>query len=159
MNPIFALIVPLSGNLPDNSLPPGFGGFGGRPDNSLPGGGGRPDIGLPVPPFRPSNPIVLPPGVWPPRLPPEVDNALPARPVRPSQPIHLPHDPDLGIEHPIVLPDPPHNVALLIALPNAQPKADTPPGTVPAILVKPGKTPVLVYVTAGPSPKSTYAPA
>jgi hypothetical protein len=71
----------------------------------------------------------------------------------PSQPIYIPPDPDLGIEQPIYLPSLPPGTALLIALPQATPKGDAPAGTKPAILVQSGKKPVLVYVTAGPSPK------
>jgi hypothetical protein len=98
---------------------------------------------------RPSPPIVLPPGVWPPQLPPSVDNTLP----EPGRPIFIPPDPSVGIEHPIVLPELPHGVAILIALPQAQPKAGDPPNTKPAILVQAGKKPVLVYVSAAATPK------
>jgi hypothetical protein len=83
------------------------------------------------------------------------DNTLPSPPpghVRP--PIHIPVDPDLGIEHPIVLPELPHGVAILIALPPpATPKEGTPPNTKPAILLQSGKKPVLVYVSAAATPK------
>jgi hypothetical protein len=171
---MFAFVIPLDGTPVD----PGYGqpGGGPRPDQGLPWApghpsqglpwgpghpstgpiypGGRPDQGLPVPPVRPSPPIVLPPNVWPPQLPPGVDNTLPIPPggvVAP--PIYIPPDPDLGVEHPIVLPTLPPGVALLIALPQAQPKADAPAGTKPAILVQSGKKPVLVYVTAAPTPK------
>jgi hypothetical protein len=65
----------------------------------------------------------------------------------------IPPDPDLGIEQPIVLPTLPPGTALLIALPKAQPKSGTPPGTAPAILVQSGKKPVLVYVSAAATPK------
>jgi hypothetical protein len=109
-----------------------------------------------VPPVKPANPITLPPGVWPPQLPPGVDNTLPPVPGLPpgvSPPIYIPPDPSIGVEHPIVLPELPPGVALLIALPQAQPKAGDPPGTKPAILVQSGKKPVLVYVTAAPTPK------
>lgn len=147
---------------PDQGLP----GFG-RPDQGLPGYGhpgnrppgsweGRPGNALPVPPVRPANPIVLPPGVWPPTLPPGpgIDNELPSGPPgHVSPPIVIPPDPDLGIEQPIYLPSLPPGVALLIALPQAQPKAGTPPNTKPAILVQSGKKPTLVYVSAAASPK------
>jgi hypothetical protein len=137
---------------PDQGLP-GYGHPGNRPPGSW---GGRPDQGLPIPPLRPSNPIVLPPGMWPPTLPPgpAIDNELPAGPPGVARPpIVIPPDPDLGIEHPIVLPELPPGTALLIALPKAQPKAGTPPNTAPAILVQPGKKPVLVYVSAAATPK------
>jgi hypothetical protein len=165
MNTRFALITFLDGGQVDPGFGvPGLPGYGGRPDNSLPGYGhpdhglpgspGHPGNALPVPPVKPSNPITLPPGVWPPRLPPEVDNALPPLPPEAShKPIQLPADPDLGISQPIVLPPLPPGVAILIALPYAQPKAGTPPGTVPAILLLPGKRPVLVYVSAAATPK------
>ena len=141
---------------PDQGLP----GGGGHPGNRPPGSwGGRPDQGLPIAPVRPSQPIVLPPGTWPPQLPPgaHVDNELPpehaGQPGRPSLPIVIPPDPDLGIEQPIVLPTLPEGVALLIALPHAQPKGGAPSGAKPAILVQSGKKPVLVYVSAGATPK------
>ena len=67
--------------------------------------------------------------------------------------IEIPPDPNLGIEQPIVLPPVPQGVALLISLPQAQPKADAPPNAKPAILVQSGQKPVLVYVSAGPQPK------
>jgi hypothetical protein len=180
---MFAFVIPLDGTPVD----PGYGrpGGGPRPDQGLPGWehpvdpgygrpdwgghpstgpiypGGRPDNSLPVPPVRPSPPIVLPPGIWPPTLPPGVDNTLPPVHGHPdhglpggggsvSPPIHIPPDPSIGVEHPIVLPSLPEGVALLIALPHAQPKAGDPPGTKPAILVQSGKKPVLVYVTAAP---------
>jgi hypothetical protein len=108
---------------------------------------------LPIPPVRPSPPIVLPPGVWPPTLPPGVDNTLPPGQGHPSQPIVIPPDPSVGIEQPIVLPTLPPGVAILIALPQAQPKAGDPPNTKPAILVQSGKKPVLVYVSAAATPK------
>lgn len=142
---------------------PGFGipGYGGHPGNALPGyghpdhdlpGHGHPGNALPVPPVKPSNPITLPPGTWPPRLGPEIDNSLP--PLQSgNRPIQLPADPDLGISQPIVLPSLPPGVAILIALPQAAPKAGTPPGTVPAILYQSGKTPLLVYVTSAGTPK------
>jgi hypothetical protein len=147
---------------------PGYGrpGFApGRPDNTLPGMGGpvdpgygRPDWGsgrpgneLPVPPVKPSPPITLPPGVWPPQLPPTVDNTLP--PPDQGKPIVIPPDPSVGIENPIVIPFLPPGSALLIALPEAAPKAGAPANTKPAILVQPGKKPVLVYVSAAATPK------
>jgi hypothetical protein len=168
MNPIFALIVPLSGNLP---VDPGFGvpGFGGRPDQGLPGyghpdqglpGHGHPGNALPIAPVRPSPPIVLPPGMWPPSLPPGTnlpDNSLPAPlPGHPAHPIVIPPDPSIGISLPIYLPQLPPGSALLIALPQAQPKDDDPLNAKPAILVQSGKKPVLVYVSTGASPKSSY---
>jgi hypothetical protein len=150
-------ITPIMGH-PDQGLP----GYG-HPDQGLPGHGhpdqglpghGHPGHGLPIPPVRPSNPIVLPPGVWPPQLPPGVDNSLPpAPPGQVAPPIFIPPDPDLGINLPIYLPTLPPGTALLIALPQAAPKAGTPPGTVPAILVQSGKRPVLVYISAAPTPK------
>jgi hypothetical protein len=156
MQPIFAMIIPLSGNLPDQGLPPGFPGYGGAvdPGYGRPGfvGSGHPGNALPTPPVRPSQPIELPPGIWPPQLPPEIDNSLPPLEAG-NKPIYLPTDPDLGIEQPIIIPPLPHGVALLIGLPRAQPKANDPAGTVPAILVQSGKRPVVVYVTGTPSPK------
>lgn len=148
VEPVGAPVDPGYGrpSLPD--FPPVDPGYG------RPGFPDRPGNALPMPPVKPSTPIVLPPGVWPPRLPPGVDNTLP--PVPPGHvapPIYLPVDPDLGIEHPIVIPPLPHDVALLIALPAAQPKAGTPPNTVPAILVQSGKKPVLVYVSAAATPR------
>ncbi|MFI5224008.1 MAG: hypothetical protein ACHQX3_07190 [Nitrospirales bacterium] len=154
MHARIALITFLDGGPVD----PGFGqiglpGYGGgRPDNSLPGYG-HPGNALPVPPVRPSNPIVLPPGVWPPMVPPGVDNTLPLPPEAANKPIVIPPDYDLGIEHPIVIPPLSHDVALLIALNGATPKAGDPPNTKPALLVQPGKKPVLVYVSAGATPK------
>lgn len=150
-----ALITFLDGGPVD----PGFGqiglpGYGGEyPGQGLPPSAGRPGNALPIPPVRPSNPIVLPPGVWPPMLPPGVDNTLPLPPEASNKPIVIPPDLDLGIEHPIVIPPIPHDVALLIALPVAAPKAGDPPNTRPAILVQAGKKPVLVYVSAAASPK------
>jgi hypothetical protein len=167
---------------PFSPVDPGFGGGiggGADPGYGIPGGGwspvdpgwghrpptdpgyghghpwpDRPDNALPIPPLKPSSPIVLPPGIWPPSLPsrPDLpDNSLP--PEAGHKPIVIPPDPDLGIEHPIVLPPLPVGVALLIALPKAAPKAGTPPNTVPAILVQSGKKPVLVYVSAAATPK------
>jgi hypothetical protein len=151
---------------PGNELP---GGWPDRPGNELPGGGGhpgnrppgswegRPDNSLPIPPVRPSPPITLPPGTWPPQLPPGANvpdiGLPPGPPNRPTPPIVIPPDPDLGIEHPIVLPELPPGVALLIALPQAAPKEGTPANTKPAILVQSGKKPVLVYVSAAATPK------
>jgi hypothetical protein len=97
---------------------------------------------------------VLPPGVWPPQkptIPGHPDNSLP--PEAGHKPIVIPPDPDLGIEQPIVLPSLPAGVALLIALPQAAPKADAPPNTKPALLVQSGQKPVLVYVSAAATPK------
>jgi hypothetical protein len=168
MQPIFALIFPLAG-YPSQGLPgspghpdqglPGYGhpsqglpGYG-HPDQGLPGHG-HPGNTLPIPPVKPSTPIVLPPGMWPPTLPPGAnvpDQTLP--PEAANKPIYIPPDPDLGIEQPIVLPPLPQGVALLIALPHAQPKAGTPPGTAPALLVQSGKKPVVVYVTMAATPK------
>jgi hypothetical protein len=138
---------------------PGYGG--GRPGGVDPGyghgGGFRPDNSLPVAPVRPGTPIVLPPGIWPPQLPPgpAIDNTLPTPPPgTATPPIHIPPDPDLGIEQPIYLPPLPAGTALLIALPpHAQPKGGTPApaGAKPAILVQSGKKPVLVYVTGAPA--------
>jgi hypothetical protein len=174
---MFAFVIPLDGTPVD----PGYGrpGGGGHPDHGLPWapghpdqglpwgpghpstgpiyGGGHPGNALPTPPVKPSTPIALPPGVWPPQLPPNVDNTLPPSPPGTppgvSPPIVIPPDPDLGIEQPIFLPSLPEGVALLIALPKAQPKGNTPSGTVPAILVQSGKKPVLVYVTGAPQPR------
>jgi hypothetical protein len=164
---MLARITPIGGDVfvveqLERRVDPGFGGgIGGgvdpdygmgvfpHPGHGLPGGGGHPGHALPVPPVRPTNPIVLPPGVWPPQLPPGIDNSLPD----PDRPTLVPPDPDLGIEHPIYLPELPPGVALLIALPAATPKAGTPPGTKPALLVQSGKKPVLVYVSAAASPK------
>jgi hypothetical protein len=153
MQPTFAIIIPLAG-VPDNTLP-GFGFGGGHPDHTLPSHG-HPGNALPIPPVKPTTPIVLPPGMWPPTLPPNalppgVDNTLP--PEAANKPIYIPPDPDVGIEAPIVIPPLPYGVALLIALPHAQPKAGTPPGTAPALLVQSGKKPVVVYVTAAAAPK------
>jgi len=177
MNPVLCVIIPVGegsslpgfgggwggaiGGRPDQGLPghghpdQGLPGYG-HPDQGLPGQGGHPGNALPVPPVRPSQPITLPPGTWPPQLPPGAnvpDQELPAgRPGHPSQPIFIPPDPDLGIEQPIYLPQLPEGSALLIALPHAQPKG-APANAKPAILVQSGKKPVLVYVTAGPTPK------
>jgi hypothetical protein len=98
---------------------------------------------------------VLPPGIWPPVLPPEIDNSLPpGQGGHPSHPIHIPPDPSIGIEQPIYLPTLPSGTAILIALPQAAPKEGTPPGTVPALLWQgPGTKPVLVYVTGSAAPK------
>jgi hypothetical protein len=155
---------------PDHGLP-GFPPYvsggpiypGGHPDHGLPGAPGHPGNALPIPPVRPSPPIVLPPGIWPPTLPPGVDNTLPVPPPGTvAPPIVIPPDPSIGIEQPIYLPPLPEGVALLIALSQAQPKGDLPPGhplppsppnTKPAILVQSGKKPVLVYVTAATPPK------
>jgi hypothetical protein len=137
---------------PGHGLP----GYG-HPDHGLPGGGGHPGNALPIPPVRPSVPIVLPPGMWPPSLPPGANvpdiDLPPGRPGHVSPPIVIPPDPSVGIEQPIFLPELPAGVALLIALPQATPKAGDPPGTKPAILVQSGKKPVLVYVSAAPTPK------
>jgi hypothetical protein len=162
MNSRFALITFLDGGPVDPGYGlPGYGG--GHPSQGLPGYGhpdqglpgyGHPGNALPVPPVRPSQPIVLPPGVWPPSVPSipgHPDNSLP--PEASNKPIVIPPDQDLGISQPIVLPSLPQGVALLIALPYAAPKADTPPNTKPAILVQSGQKPVIVYVMAGPSPK------
>jgi hypothetical protein len=114
------------------------------------GGGPHPGHALPVPPVRPANPIVLPPGVWPPQIP-GIDNSLPGVP--PDRPIFVPPDSDIGIEQPIYLPQLPAGSALLIALPpTATPKAGVPAGVAPALLWKgAGTKPVLVYVTAAPT--------
>lgn len=141
--------LPVSPGHPSQGLPWGPG----HPSQGLPVGPGHPGNALPVPPVRPSQPIVIPPGVWPPQVPPSVDNSLPSGQGTPSQPIYIPPDPDLGVEQPIVLPSLPPGTALLIALPQSAPKAGDPAGAKPAILVQSGKKPVLVYVTAGPSPK------
>jgi hypothetical protein len=149
-------------------IDPGFGrpgggweptdpGFGHRPPPPDPGYGhghprpDRPGNALPVPPVRPEHPITLPPGVWPPSLPPGAN--VPDHGLPPEQPVFIPPDPDLGIEQPIYLPQLPAGVALLIALPQAAPKGDAPANTKPAILVQSGKKPVLVYVSAAASPK------
>jgi hypothetical protein len=167
MSKFLATITPVGANLflveqVSRPTDPGFGvgmpptdpGYGiptfPHPGHGLPSPG-HPGNALPTPPVRPGNPIVLPPGIWPPRLPPDVDNSLP--PLPPGRPIFVPPDPDLGIEQPIFLPTLPPGVALIIALPQATPKGDTPPNTKPAILVQSGKEPVLVYVSAAASPK------
>src|SRR5580765_4363918 len=146
---MFAFVIPLD----RTQLPvdPGYGRpGGGHPSQGLPGYG-HPGNALPVPPVRPDHPIALPPGTWPPQLPPGAN--VPDHGLPPNQPIFIPPDPSIGIEQPIVLPTLPPGVALLIALPQAQPKAGDPPNTKPAILVQAGKKPVLVYVSAGPQPK------
>jgi hypothetical protein len=135
---------------------PGYGkpGWGPvDPGYDLPSGV-HPGHPLPVPPVKPSNPIVLPPNVWPPSVPSipgHPDNSLP--PGASNKPIVIPPDPDVGISLPIVIPPLPAGVALLIALPQAAPKAGDPPNTKPAILVQSGQKPVLVYVSAAASPK------
>ena len=171
---MFAFVIPLDGTPVD----PGYGrpAWGGHPDQGLPGYGhpdqglpgyghpdqglpgyGHPGQGLPIAPVRPSTPIALPPGTWPPQLPPGANvpdiDLPPGPPGRPSQPIVIPPDPDLGIEQPIVLPTLPPRPPPLIALPKAQRKSGTPPGTAPAIRVQSGKKPVLVYVSAAATPK------
>jgi hypothetical protein len=149
---------------PDQGLPgqghPGNrppGSWGGRPDQGLPGGGGHPGNALPIPPVKPDQPIALPPGMWPPSLPPGANvpdiDLPPSYGGRPEQPIVIPPDPSIGIEQPIYLPSLPPGTALLIALPKAQPKEGTPPDHAPAILVQSGKKPVLVYVSAAATPK------
>jgi hypothetical protein len=146
---------------PGGPTDPGYGQghpIGGYPGNRPPGSWeGRPDNSLPIPPVRPSPPITLPPGTWPPQLPPGANvpdiGLPPGPPNRPTPPIVIPPDPDLGIEHPIVLPELPPGVALLIALPQAAPKEGAPANTKPAILVQSGKKPVLVYVSAAATPK------
>jgi hypothetical protein len=123
-----------------------------RPGHGLPGSPGHPGNALPTPPVIPSSPIVLPPEIWPPALPPGVDNTLP--PPDQGKPIVIPPNTDVGIEAPIYLPQLPHGTALLIALPpGATPRADAPADHLPAILVQSGKKPVLVYVSAAASPK------
>jgi len=168
MSRFLARVTPVGGDVfvieqLDRRVDPGFGtgappvdpdyGIGTvpHPGHGLPPAPVRPDQGLPFPLVRPSTPIVLPPGVWPPSVPSipgHPDNSLP--PGASNKPIVIPPDPDVGIEQPIVIPPLPMGVALLIALPAAQPKAGTPPGTKPAILVQSGQKPVLVYVTAAP---------
>jgi hypothetical protein len=135
---------------PDHDLPWAPGHPGNRPPGSWEG---RPGNALPVPPVRPSVPIVLPPGMWPPALPPGTDNTLPGVP--PDQPIFIPPNPDIGIDLPIYLPQLPAGTALIIALTGAHvpaPKGDAPappPNTKPAILWQgAGTKPVLVYVSA-----------
>jgi len=173
-DPGFGGGLPAGGGHPDQGLPgyghpdqglPGYGhpgnrppgSWGGRPDQGLPGQGGHPGNALPIAPVRPDHPITLPPGMWPPTLPPGANvpdiGLPPGRPGHPAQPIVIPPDPSIGIEQPIYLPELPEGVALLIALPNAQPKSGTPPNTQPAILVQSGKKPVLVYVSAAATPK------
>jgi len=182
---MFAFVIPLDGTpvdpgygrpgyggRPDQGLPgyghpdqglPGYGhpdqglpGYG-HPDQGLPGQSGHPSQGLPIAPVRPSQPIVLPPGTWPPQLPPGANvpdiDLPPSYGGRPEQPIVIPPDPSIGISQPIVLPSLPQGVALLIALPHAQPKSGDPTNAKPAILVQSGKKPVLVYVSAGATPK------
>jgi len=99
-----ALITPMSGGRPDQSLP---GGQGGRPDQSLPGAQPGIDNTLPGQLPRPEHPIFYP-------LPPGgvIDNTLPGSQPQPDQ--GLPGEqpkPDQGLpgeqpsaEHPIVLP-------------------------------------------------------
>jgi hypothetical protein len=137
---------------PDQGLPWAPGHPGNRPPGSSPG---HPGNALPVPPLRPSTPIVLPPGMWPPALPPGIDNTLPGVP--PEQPVVIPPDPSIGIDQPIYLPQLPAGSALLIALTGAhmpQPKGDAPappPNSKPAILWQgAGTKPVLVYVSTSP---------
>jgi hypothetical protein len=98
----FAFIRFLRGGRPDNSLP----GGGEAPDNSLPGGedGGYPDQGLPGT-GRPVPPIALPPlpGIWPkPGVPVQPLPVPPqiAFPEHPSHPIYIEPEP----ENPIVVP-------------------------------------------------------
>jgi hypothetical protein len=123
----------------------------------LPGSGGHPGNALPIAPVRPSPPIVLPPiTTWPPHLPPGIDNSLPPGHGHPSQPIVIPPDPSVGIDQPIYLPQLPAGTALLIALTGANVPApkDVPAGNKPAILWQgAGTKPVLVYVSAAPTPK------
>jgi hypothetical protein len=69
-----ALIIPVTGNYPDQGLP---GGWPGHPGHGLPGGPGHPDQGLPGG-GQPSHPIALPPGQpYPP---------APAHPIVPPDP-------------------------------------------------------------------------
>jgi hypothetical protein len=137
---------------PSQGLP----GAPGHPSQGLPWGPGHPGNALPVPPVRPDHPITLPPGIWPPQLPPGAN--VPDHELPPGQPIFIPPDPSLGIEQPIVLPTLPPGTALLIALGtvNLPTPTGAPSGAKPAILVQPGKRPVLVYVSAsggGAQPK------
>jgi hypothetical protein len=156
MHPFPAVIWPTGGH-PDNSLP----GFGGRPDNSLPGIPGRPDQGLPPPVGTwPPRPVVWPP--HPPIFVPPDDN------VGIELPIYLPGSPDNGLPpvevepgrpaNPIVLPPLPDGsnvmLALVLPLPNAEPKGATPEGTMPALLwYGPGTLPMVVYLPKPGTPK------
>ena len=137
---------------PDNDLP----WAPGHPSGGFPVGPGHPGNALPIAPVRPSAPIVLPPGVWPPQLPPGVDNALPPGHGHPSQPIVIPPDPSIGISLPIYLPQLPAGSALIIALPQAAPRDGVPADAKPAILWQgAGTKPVLVYVSAAPGATPT----
>ena len=138
---------------PDHDLPWAPGHPGNRPPGSSPG---HPGNALPIPPVKPSVPIVLPPGVWPPRLPPGVDNTLPPEHGHPEAPIVIPPDPSIGISLPIYLPQLPAGSALIIALPQAAPKEGVPADAKPAILWQgAGTKPVLVYVSAAPGATPT----
>ena len=109
---------------PDHDLPWAPGHPGNRPPGSSPG---HPGNALPIPPVKPSVPIVLPPGVWPPRLPPGVDNTLPPEHGHPEAPIVIP--PGVG---------------------------GVPADAKPAILWQgAGTKPVLVYVSAAPGATPT----
>lgn len=85
------------GGRPDNSLP-GGGGEGGEVDNSLPGGGYYPDNSLP-PGGVAVPPIALPPlpGIWPPPGKPALPIVIPpgvALPGFPTPPIVIDPPPD-----------------------------------------------------------------
>ena len=79
MKPTFAFIFPLSGEHPDQGLPPGFAGY---PSHGLPGSPGHPGNALP-PGGIVAPPIVIPPGA--------------IAPGTPTQPIYLPGSPDQGL--------------------------------------------------------------
>jgi hypothetical protein len=93
--------VPVSGGLPDNSLPGGGGGGGGnRPDNTLPNLPDYPDNGLPnggggvIEPI-PGHPIVLPDSPVAGNLPAVIWPGIPAHPIviPPGGPATLPMPP------------------------------------------------------------------
>jgi hypothetical protein len=132
---------------PDNTLPvperpvdPGYGieEKPPRPDNTLPGEQPYPDQGLPGPQPRPEHPIVYPP---------EINNGLP---VTPGLPPIVP-------EPPIVLPpDLPAGSILVVPVPGGdelEPPEHAPPGSFPAIAMKPGYLPMLVWVPPMAQPK------
>jgi len=153
-----ALIVTGNGLDIDNTLP---GGRPGRPDQGLPGGRpGRPDNSLP--------PVIgmwpQPPVVWPP-IPPitiDIDDDVGI-----SLPIVLPGSPNqdlppVAVEpghpaNPIVLPPLPSGtnvmVALVLPLPNAQPKAGS-PGQPALLWYGPGTIPVVAYIAPMATPKA-----
>lgn len=113
MQPYLAMITPLTGNHPDQGLPPGQGGYPsqpiyhpGHPDHGLPP---YPDQGLPGGGHgqggRPSQPIYHP-GHPDHGLPAYPDQGLPAggQGGRPTHPIHIPGVPDQGLPEPEPIP-------------------------------------------------------